>query len=79
MFESELSHIAVWGLLFALLNLFISVDKHLRDSDQPAYSKIVVAIIAAILVGYAFEIVMPAMNALLGNSVGVLPSEMAAL
>ena len=79
MFESELSHIAVWGLLFALLNLFISVDKHLRDSDQPAYSKIAVAIIAAILVGYAFEIVMPAMNALLGNSVEVLPSEMAAL
>ena len=79
MFESELSHIAVWGLMFGLLNLFISVDKYLRDSDQPAYSKIAVAIVAAILAGYAFEIVMPAMNALLGDSVGVLPSEMAAL
>lgn len=79
MFENELSPIAVWGLGFALLSLFVIVDKHLRDSDQPAYSKIVVAIIAAILAGYAFEIVMPAMNALLGDSVGVLPSEMAAL
>ena len=51
-----LANIAVWGLLFALLNLFIVVEKYLRDPDKPQAMKFLVAIGAVVLVSYAFAI-----------------------
>ena len=64
MLESVLPHIAGWGLVFALMNLFITVDKHLRDSSKTIRSKIVVLIITAILIGYAAGIGVLVLNAL---------------
>ena len=51
-----LSNIAVWGLGFALLNLLITADKHLRDAATPKPIRIVVIVGAAILVAYALVI-----------------------
>ena len=68
MLESILPYIAGWGLVFALLNLFITVEKHLRDSSKTTRSKIVVVIITAILIGYATAIGVMVVNALFGNA-----------
>ena len=51
-----LSNIAVWGLGFALLNLLITADKHLRDDETPKPIRIVVIVGTAILVAYALVI-----------------------
>lgn len=64
MLESVLPHIALWGLVFALLNLYVTVDKQLRDSGRTARSKVAVIIIAVILVGYAVTIGALAVNGL---------------
>lgn len=66
--ESILPHIAGWGLVFALLNLFITVEKHLSDSGKAAYSKMVVIIIATILSGYAAAIGVMVVNALFSGA-----------
>lgn len=51
-----LSNIAVWGLGFALLNLVITAQKHLRDTNTPKPIRIVVIVGTAILVAYALAI-----------------------
>ena len=56
-----LANIAVWGLLFALLNLFIAVEKYLQDPSKPQAMKFMVAIGAAVLVSYAFAIAVLAL------------------
>ncbi len=68
MLENILPHIAIWGLVFAALNLFITVEKHLRDSSKSAYSKIVVAVIATVLVAYAFGIGVFVVDALFDSA-----------
>ena len=68
MLESVLPHIALWGLVFALLNLYVTVDKQLRDSGKTARSKVAVIIIATILVCYAVTIGVLAVSALFGNA-----------
>ena len=63
-----LANIAVWGLFFALLNLFIVVEKYLRDPDKPQAMKFVVAIGAVVLVSYAFAIAVLALFLLFGGA-----------
>ena len=53
---------------FALLNLFITVDKVLRDPDQPKFTKRLVIVGAAILVSYAFVISGFALGLLFGGA-----------
>ena len=69
-----LANIAVWGLLFALLNLFIVVEKYLRDPDKPQAMKFVVAIGAVVLVSYAFAIAVLALFLLFGEA-ETMPTE----
>ena len=73
MLENILPHIAAWGLVFAWLNLYITAEKHLRDSSKTAYSKAVVIIITAVLAGYAVAIVVMTVNALFGGAPEMMP------
>ena len=66
--EVILSNIAVWGLGFALLNLLITADKHLRDDGTPKAIKIVVIVGAAILLAYALVIGVLAAFVLFGEA-----------
>lgn len=75
MLESVLPHIALWGLVFALLNLYVTVDKQLRDSSKTPRSKVAVIIIAVILVGYAVAIGVLAVNALFGSAEMMQPPD----
>ena len=63
-----LSNIAVWGLGFALLNLLIAADKHLRDDNTPKPIRVVVIVGTAILVAYALVIGGFAAFLLLGDA-----------
>ena len=56
MLDPILPHIALWGLLFAVLNLHLILQKHLRDPAFPIYSKVAVIIFAGVLAGYALAI-----------------------
>lgn len=73
MLENILPHIAAWGLIFAWLNLFITVEKHLRDSSKTVYSKMVVVILTAVLAGYAAAIGVMAVIALFGGAPEMMP------
>ena len=63
-----LANIAVWGLLFAVLNLIVATEKHLRDPDKPRPIKVVVIVGAVILLSYAFAIGGLAVGLLLGGA-----------
>ena len=54
--DAILGHIALWGLLFALLNLYLILERQLQDPKLPIYSKVVVIVFAGLLVGYAIGI-----------------------
>lgn len=56
MLDPILPHIALWGLLFAMLNLYLILEKRLRDADLPTYNKVTVIVFAGLLVGYAIGI-----------------------
>lgn len=66
--DVTLSNIAVWGLGFALLNLVITAQKHLRDTGTPKTIRIVVIAGTAILVAYALAIGVFAAFLLLGGA-----------
>ena len=66
--EVILSNIAVWGLGFALLNLLITADKHLRGDDTPKPIKIVAIVGTAILLAYALVIGVLAAFVLFGEA-----------
>lgn len=63
MLEEILPYIAVWGLVFAVLNLYLTTEKHLRDSDKPEYVKVVVATFAIVLFAFAIAIAIMAFRA----------------
>ncbi len=65
--DAILAQVAAWGLGFALLNLLITVDKILRDPDQPKFTKRLVIAGAAILMSYAFVIGGFALGLLFGG------------
>ena len=54
--EVVLTNIAVWGLLFAALNLVVTTDKHLRDPDKPRAIRVVIIVGAVTLLAYALAI-----------------------
>ena len=54
--EVNLPNIVVRGLGFALLNLLLTVQKHLRDADTPKPIKIAVIVGTVILLSYALVI-----------------------
>ena len=56
MLENILPHVALWGLGFALWNLIIITEKHLRDLNKALYSKAIVIAFAAGLFAYAVTI-----------------------
>ena len=66
--DAILANIAVWGLGFALLNLFITVDKNLRDPDKPMPVKIAVIVGGLILLFYAVGIGGFALGLLFGGA-----------
>ena len=39
MLEELLPYIAVWGLVFAVLNLYLTTEKHLRDRTNRNMSR----------------------------------------
>ena len=65
--ESILANIAAWGLGFALLSLFITVDKNLRDPGRPKSTKMGILVGAIILASYAFGIGVFAVSVLFGE------------
>ena len=56
------------------LKSFLTAMKYLRDSNNSAWSKIAVAIIAAIEICYPLALGVLVVNALLGNPIGVTVS-----
>ncbi len=65
--ESILAKIAAWGLGFALLILFITVDKNLRDTGKPKSTKTGIPVGAITLASYAFGIGVFAVSVLFGG------------
>ena len=68
MLDPILPHIALWGLLFAMLNLYLILEKRLRDPELPTYGKIAVIVFAGLLVGYAIGVGGFALNEALGGA-----------
>ena len=68
MLDPILPHIALWGLLFAVLNLYLILEKRLRDPGLPTYGKIVVIVFAGLLAGYALGIGGFALNEALSGA-----------
>ena len=68
MLDPILPHIALWGLLFAVLNLYLILEKHLRDPALPTCSKAAVIAFACSLALYALAIGGFALNEALGGT-----------
>ena len=68
MLDPILPHIALWGLLFAVLNLYLILEKHLRNPTLPTYSKAAVIAFACLLALYALAIGGFALNEALGET-----------